>query len=142
MFGFAFTPEAGLLGLLAVAFLSATLLPGGSELALIALLHHRPELLLPAIAVATLGNTLGGMTSYGIGRLLPRQGDPPAIATMKRYGYPALLLSWLPLVGDAFCVAAGWLRMNFWWVIVLMAVGKLARYVVVAEGFNWLRTFF
>ena len=62
----------GLAALFASAFLSATLLPGNSELALLALLQQKPALLWPALAVATAGNTAGGLTSYAVGRVLPR----------------------------------------------------------------------
>ena len=136
--GFEFSPELGLAGLFIVAFLSATLLPGGSEIALLIVLHHNPPLFTPAIVLATLGNTLGGMTSYGVGRLLPAKVSHQAIALMQKYGYPSLLFSWLPVVGDAFCVGAGWLRMHWFWVLVLLAIGKGARYLVVADVFSGL----
>ena len=64
-------PEGGLAGLFVASFLAATLLPGGSELVLAGLLHLHPELAWPALALATLGNTLGGMSSYLLARLLP-----------------------------------------------------------------------
>ena len=73
----------------------------------------------------------GGMTSYAIGRLLP-QKRLGQVRTVQRYGAPALLFAWLPLVGDALCVAAGWLRMNGLLALVFMAAGRLARYAAVA----------
>lgn len=141
MFGFEFSPELGLAGLFLVAFLSATLLPGGSEIALLIVLNHNPQGFTAAVVLATIGNTLGGMTSYGVGRLLPAKVEHQAIALMKKHGYPALLFSWLPLVGDAFCVGAGWLRMNWLWVVILLAVGKFGRYLVVADAFTCLKNF-
>ncbi|MCE5180717.1 MAG: DedA family protein [Betaproteobacteria bacterium] len=124
--------ELGLGGLFLSSFLAATLLPGGSEAILFGLLKLNPGLLWPALALATLGNTLGGMSSYLLGRFLPEQKPTRGLAWVQRYGSPALLLAWAPLVGDALCVAAGWLRLNALYVAVFMAVGKLARYLAVA----------
>ena len=123
---------AGLSTLFASSFVAATLLPGGSEAVLFAFLKLRSVDLWSALAVATLGNTLGGMTSYLIGRLVPRRQPLRAAATLQRYGSPALLLSWLPLLGDALCVGAGWLRINAWLAAFFMALGKFARYLAVA----------
>ena len=124
----------GLWGLFASSFLSATLLPGNSELVLVALLHQAPALKGAALAVATLGNTLGGLTSYGIGRLFPKPREGRAVAWLTRYGPSALLLSWLPVVGDGLCVASGWLRQNVAAAAVCIAAGKFARYWILAEG--------
>jgi membrane protein YqaA with SNARE-associated domain len=132
-----FTPETGLFGLFASAFLSATLLPGSSEVVLIALVKAFPQSLSAAVIVATIGNTLGALTSYGIGRLVPRRvvdaaEHQRAVERMRKYGAPFLLLSWVPLIGDALCVAAGALRLNWLAATAYMAAGKLARYLVVA----------
>jgi membrane protein YqaA with SNARE-associated domain len=124
----------GLWGLFASSFLSATLLPGNSELVLVALLHEAPALKWPALAIATLGNTLGGSTSYLVGRLFPKPHEGRAIARLARYGPAALLLSWVPVIGDALCVASGWLRQNATAAVSFIAVGKFARYWVLAEG--------
>jgi len=99
-----------LVGLFASSFLSATLLPGNSEIVLVAVLHEAPARKWPALLVATIGNTLGGMTSYAIGRFFSKPREGRALAWLKRYGPAALLLSWAPIVGDALCVASGWLR--------------------------------
>lgn len=136
------TEDASLWTLFASSFLAATLLPGGSEAVLYAVLAAHPSLAAAALATATLGNTLGGMTSYGIGRFLPR-GDAQAHsragrwqaragAWAERYGSPALLLAWVPFIGDPLCVAAGWLRLPWLSAAVFMALGKLARYLVIA----------
>jgi len=82
--------------------------------------------------VATLGNTLGGLSSYLIGRLIPQKKQLKGLSVMQRWGSPALLLSWVPLIGDPLCVAAGWLRLNVWWSTLFIAVGKFARYWVIA----------
>jgi membrane protein YqaA with SNARE-associated domain len=129
-----FSGEAGLLALFASSFLAATLLPGGSEAVLFGVLKLHPQLYWPALGLAALGNTLGGMTSYGLGYLLPKAPEGKGIRWVERHGGPALLLSWAPLVGDALCVAAGWLRVNPWQAALFMAIGKLARYWVVAQA--------
>lgn len=127
--------------LFASSFLAATLLPGGSEAVLFSVLRMQGGLYWPAIALATLGNTLGGMSSYLVGRMLPagrlQRADRPALARARayarRYGSPALLAAWVPILGDPLCVAAGWLRLPWLVVLVFMALGKLGRYLVVAQ---------
>src|SRR5688572_8542404 len=94
------------------SFLAATVLPGGSEVVLYALVQQGLATTSAALAVATIGNTLGGMTSYCIGRIMPSGRSLRGAATLQRYGSAALLLSWVPVVGDALCIAAGWLRIN------------------------------
>lgn len=108
------------------------MLPGGSEAVLFGVLRLNPGLLWPALALATLGNTLGGMTSYLLGRILPEQKTTRGLDWVRRHGSPALLLAWAPLIGDALCVAAGWLRLNAAHAVLFMAAGKLARYLAVA----------
>jgi membrane protein YqaA with SNARE-associated domain len=133
--------ETGALaGLFASSFLSATLLPGNSELVFLALVQRWPELHVPALFVATLGNSLGGMTSYAIGRLFPKPQSGRALAWLTRYGPAALLLSWLPVIGDALCVASGWLRQNAAIAALFIAVGKFARYWALAAGLAWWRS--
>ena len=114
------------------SFLAATLLPGGSEAALFGVLKGYPETLWAALLVATIGNTLGGMVSFGMGWLLPQTQQLKHVEKLRRYGTPALLLAWVPLLGDALCLAAGWLRLNPWRAALFMAVGKFARYWVIA----------
>ena len=123
-----------LLGLFAASFAAATLFPLPSEAALFAYLQRYPDNAVLAVSVATLGNTAGGMTSYLIGRFIPsKKLDSKAIQHVRRFGAPATLLAWLPIVGDALCVAAGWLRLNWLLVLAFMAAGRLARYLVVAS---------
>ena len=86
--------------LFASSFLAATLLPGGSEAVLFGVLKLHPEQLWPALGVATLGNTLGGLSSYLIGRLIPQRAALKGLATIQKYGAAALLLSWVPIIGD------------------------------------------
>lgn len=128
--------ELGLGGLFLSSFLAATLLPGGSEAVLFGVLKLKPDLLWPALALATAGNTLGGMSSYLLGRILPQRKQTRGFDWVSRHGSPALLLAWLPLIGDALCVAAGWLRLNALQVLLFMTAGKLARYLAIA----WMST--
>jgi membrane protein YqaA with SNARE-associated domain len=130
------TAESGLLGLLAASFLSATVLPGGSEALLWGFLKLHPADMWPALALATAGNTAGGMTSWWCGRYLPRWKkleDLPYHDKLERWGSPALLLAWAPLIGDALCLAAGWMRLHWLPCCLFMAIGKLARYWLVAQ---------
>ena len=120
-----------LLGLAAAAFAAATLVPLPSEAALFAYLRAYPDRVALALFVATLGNTAGGMTSYLIGRLIPPK-NPKGIEMLKRYGAPLTFFAWLPVIGDALPVAAGWLRINWLAVLICMAAGRLARYIAIA----------
>jgi membrane protein YqaA with SNARE-associated domain len=126
------TEEAGLWALFASSFLAATLLPGGSEAVLFGILRLHPEQLWSALGVATLGNTLGGMSSYLIGRLIPQKTMLRGLLVVRQYGSPVLLLSWVPFLGDPLCAAAGWLRVNPWLSTLFIALGKFGRYLVVA----------
>ena len=125
----------------ASAFLSATVLPGNSEIIFIVLVIPKLALgtwlstdIFLLIFMATLGNGLGSLTTYGIGRWLPqfRPKNHRTLWVMKqlqRYGSLTLLLSWLPVVGDLFCALAGWLRLNFIVSCFFIFLGKLVRYV-------------
>ena len=119
---------AALGGLALSAFLAATLLPGGSEAVFAGVLALRPELGLAAVLTATAANTAGGMSTYLLGRLLPRKETSPRLATVQRWGSITLLLSWVPLMGDALCAAAGALRLNWLACLLWMALGKGLRY--------------
>ncbi|HKA55084.1 MAG TPA: DedA family protein [Candidatus Binatia bacterium] len=122
-----------LLGLAAACFLAATLLPFPSEGALLAYLHLRPGHTALAVAVATVANTAGGMTSYLIGRLIPQRApDARALAWVRRHGAPITFLAFLPFIGDALVLAAGWLRVHWLGTLVFSAAGRLARYAVIA----------
>ncbi len=123
---------ASLWTLFASSFLAATLLPGGSEAVLYAVLKGHPDTAWTAVGIATIGNTLGGLTSYLVGRLIPRTRPLKGLAGVQRYGAPVLLLAWVPFIGDALCVAAGWLRLNIALAAAYMAIGKLARYAAIA----------
>lgn len=124
---------AELAGVFVAAFAAATLIPLPSEAALYGYLQLHPERVAFAVALATLGNTVGGMTSYAIGRFLPQKElDPKAMRLLRRWGAPVTFLAFLPIVGDALCVAAGWLRIHWLAALAFMAAGRLARYVAIA----------
>lgn len=129
--------------LFTTGFLSATLLPGGSEANLIAALRLGDNAVWLVVMVATLGNTLGGMTNYWLGRLLPDKTSDEkhghkALQWLKKYGYWSLFFSWLPIIGDPLCLAAGWLRMHHGLSFAIVMVGKAARYgmlALIVQGF-------
>ena len=132
--------DLSLWGLFASAFVSATLFPGGSEVVLATLAHVQHHDFGVLLGVATLGNTLGGMSTWLLGWLLAmrypldqphKAGQQRAIRHLKKYGSPLLLLSWFPVVGDPLCFAAGWLRMSVWLAVIFIAAGKAARYVII-----------
>ncbi len=132
------SPESGLAGLFAASFIASTIVPLSSEAVLFGFLKLYPGDMVPALLLATLGNTLGGLTTYAIGRLLPARAqkklDPRALERLRRWGSPLTFFAWLPLVGDALCLAAGWLRLNWISATLYMAAGRLIRYWVVAQG--------
>lgn len=128
---------ASLASLFGASFLASTLVPISSEVALFAVLKLHADLAWPAIGVATLGNTLGGLTTYLIGRYIGSKKPLTQLERVTRYGSPLLALAWLPFVGDALCLAAGWARLNWFAVALWSAAGRFARYWVVAQGAVW-----
>ena len=126
-------PANGLASVFVVAFVSATLLPMGSEPALFAYVKLQPEQFWLAVAVATAGNTLGGAVDYWLGlgakMAVARHRDTRYFGWLQRFGPKALLFSFLPVVGDPLCALAGWLRLPFWQSVAWMAIGKCLRYV-------------
>ncbi len=139
-------PEYGLSTLFVIAFVSATLLPMGSEPALFGLLKLNPDLFWPAILVATAGNTLGGAVSWWMGlasnQLVEKYRHSgthiKALDWLQRIGPKACLLSWLPVIGDPLCAVAGWIKLPFWPCLIYMAIGKLARYITMTVALLWL----
>ncbi|MBI5921155.1 MAG: DedA family protein [Betaproteobacteria bacterium] len=129
-----FSADGSLFALFLASFLSATLLPGGSEVVLFAVVRQHPDQTVAALGLATLGNTLGGMSTYLLARLLPQRELPARLSALKRYGTAVLFFSWTPVIGDALCAAAGWLRLNWVASMAWMALGKFGRYVAVAAG--------
>ena len=139
-------PQYGLATVFVVCLVSATLLPVGSEFAVIGLVKLNPDLFWPAVVVATIGNTIGGAiswwTGYGAEALYERVQHKPAqvraLAWLERLGPKACLLSWLPAVGDPLCALAGWLKLPFWPCVGYMSVGKFVRYVLMTGGLIWM----
>jgi membrane protein YqaA with SNARE-associated domain len=134
-----------LLSLFASSFLSATLLPGNSEVVLVAMLLSgvsQPWLL---VLIATMGNSLGGLTNVILGRFFPlrekSRWQEKAVGWLKRYGAATLLLSWMPVIGDLLCLLAGWMRISWGPVLFFLCLGKALRYVFVAwatlQGMTW-----
>lgn len=118
-----------------VAFVSATVLPGGSEVVLLGAITGNPDKFWIFLGMATLGNALGAMTGYLMGRFIPeKEKEGKAIAWLKKYGYFALLMTWIPLFGDAIPIAAGWLRLNPLICAVMAALGKGARYLAISSA--------
>lgn len=135
-------PPAGYAALFALSFAAATLLPLGSEWLLAALLLQGgdPALL---VATATLGNLLGAVTTWAIGRyggdfLIRRLLRIDAAAQLRareryaRYGKWSLLLAWVPIIGDPLCLIAGLLGMALPAFVLLAGSGKLLRYLLLA----------
>ena len=139
-------PQYGLSTVFVLAFASATLLPLGSEPAVFGLVKLNPHLFWPAILVATAGNTLGGMSSWWLGRAahgaMDRWRRSPthwrALRWLERLGPKACLLAFLPIIGDPLCAVAGWLRLPALPCAGWMALGKFLRYLAVTAALMWL----
>jgi len=135
-------PRFGLSTLFVAAFVSATLLPVGSEPVLYGLLRLNPDMFWSAVFVATAGNTLGGAVDWWMGYEAHQVVDKyshsrhhvKALEWLERLGPKACLLAWLPLVGDPLCAVAGWLKMSFWPCVAYMAIGKFLRYVTMTAA--------
>jgi membrane protein YqaA with SNARE-associated domain len=139
-------PQVGLPAVFLVALVSATLLPLGSEFAVVAVVKLDGSLFWPAVLVATAGNTLGGAITWWMGygaerayehvrHRQPREAK--ALQWLQRFGARGCLLSWLPVVGDPLCAVAGWLKLPFWPCLFYMGLGKLARYVTMTAAVLW-----
>lgn len=137
MADFLLSADTELAGLATSAFLSSTLLPGGSEAVLLWLVGRGDISIATLLTVATLANGLGGFSTYLLGILVERgllkmrSIDSPssrALLWVRHWGYPALLLSWLPVVGDGLCLAAGWLRLAWLPALAAIVIGKGVRY--------------
>ncbi|MFA6806455.1 MAG: YqaA family protein [Bacteroidales bacterium] len=133
--------ELGYLGLFIASFLSSTIIPMGSEFILIALIANgfNPYY---CILIATIGNTLGGITSYGIGYLgkwewiekylrAPREKILRFQERIKRWGPAAGLLAWLPFIGDIIAIGLGFFRLSIWRSFLYMFIGRIVRYSII-----------
>ena len=139
-------PKFGLSTIFVISFISATLLPLGSEPAVFGLVKLNPEMFWPAVLVATAGNTLGGAVTWWMGygaerayeHMTHKQPHPRALRWLERFGPKACLLSWLPVVGDPLCAVAGWLQLPFWACVMYMAIGKFMRYLTMTAALMWV----
>lgn len=132
-------------GLFISAFISSTIAPGGSEAVLaymVASAHYQVWLI---VAVATIGNTLGAITTWGLGLLAAKKfpattvlsaNKQKALNVVKEKGIWTLLFTWLPVIGDALCFAGGWLKLPFFQACSIILLGKLGRYAAIAWIFN------
>jgi len=145
------TDLAAYAGLFVSAFTSATLLPGSSEAALISLLAFGRGDAAILVIVATAGNVLGSCVNWMLGRFFSRfrdrrwfpiseQSYERAAGWFRRYGVWSLLLSWLPVIGDPLTAVAGALRVDFPRFLILVSLGKAARYGFILAAFDvWNR---
>lgn len=146
-FGLFASTENQLILMFLSAFLSSTVLPGNSEMIFSTLISQitlsgEGNTALTLFLIATLGNSLGSFTTYLMALLVP----PPKLKTemnrhtqwalrhSQQYGVWILLLSWLPVVGDVLCGVAGWLRLNPWQSLLVISLGKAARYAIIWWG--------
>jgi len=127
------------------ALISSTLFPGGSEALLVYRLGEENTHVYSLILIATSGNVLGSMITYMMGSAgfqygqkwfrIPQNKIARAEHHFRRFGTPALLFAWLPIIGDPLCLVAGSLRYNFFLFILLVSLGKLSRYSLLAWAF-------
>ncbi len=138
---------AGPLALFMGSFLASTLLPGGSEALLLYAVSVTPEKQNLYWLLATIGNSLGGMSSWLLGwwiarrfpgRILHKPEQRLALERIARRGSPILLLSWLPVIGDPLCLAAGWSGTGVIPSTLFITVGKAMRYALLLGLFNGL----
>jgi membrane protein YqaA with SNARE-associated domain len=126
-------PTVGLTSVFLIAFVSATLVPLGSEPAVFAVVKANHAMFWPAIIVASIGNTLGGAADYLIGYrakiAFARERQSRWFGWLAKYGSKTMLLSWVPGIGDPLCTLAGWLHLPFWSSVMYMAIGKFGRYL-------------
>ena len=139
---------ASLAGMAAAAFVAATLLPAQSEAVFVGLLAARTVDPSALFIVASLANTAGSLLNWWLGILIARHGlermpprirpDPAQFARAQglfaRYGWPCLLLAWLPIVGDPLTFVAGTLRFPALPFTLLVLTGKAARYAALWAG--------
>ncbi|RUS67692.1 Inner membrane protein YqaA [Saezia sanguinis] len=139
-------PEYGLSTVFVVCFIAATLVPLTPTPALLGLIKLNPELFWPAILVATLGNTLGSVVGWWMGygaknfyqKIKKEDSYSKGMMLLKRFGPKACLLSWFPVIGDPLCIIAGWLHMPFWRCVAYIAIGKFARFLIMAALLIWV----
>jgi membrane protein YqaA with SNARE-associated domain len=131
----------GMWGLFISAFISSTIAPGGSEAVLAYMVSQGKYDVSFLLMVASVGNTLGAMTTWGLGMLAARKFSPASVLSekkqkalkmVKKRGIWVLFFSWLPIIGDALCFAGGWLTLPILPACLVILLGKLGRYAVIA----------
>ena len=135
-------PQYSLGTVFLVAFVSATLVPMGSEPVVFGLVTINPDLFWPVMLVATAGSSLGSALNwwmgYGSQRLAERMhasfAHAHALAWLEKLGPKACLLAWVPIVGDPLCLLAGWFKMPFWPCFTYIVLGKFIKYVLMTAG--------
>jgi len=133
--------SVGTWGLFASAFISATIAPGGSEALLALMLSQSDNFGWLLVLIATLGNVLGALTTWLLGVWVAKGysvnkfsngAAENAIRRVRKWGVPALLFAWLPIIGDALCFAAGWLGLPLLHSVIAITIGKAFRYSMIA----------
>lgn len=136
-----FEATTGIWALFVSAFISSTIAPGGSEAVLAYLILEDRQQVKLLVTVATIGNTLGAMTTWGLGLIAAKKFPLPsqlpeqqqkALSFMRERGLWVLLFSWLPVIGDVFCFAGGWLKCAWLPAVLFILIGKLGRYTLIA----------
>jgi membrane protein YqaA with SNARE-associated domain len=136
--------SSGIWGLLFSAFISSTIAPGGSEAVLAYMVSAGTYDVPLLVFVATLGNTLGAMTTWGLGSLTAKkfpvatllpEKKQNALHIVKKRGLWVLFFSWLPVIGDALCFAGGWLKLPLLPACLVILSGKFGRYALIAWMF-------
>jgi membrane protein YqaA with SNARE-associated domain len=137
--------DMSLWGLFLSAFISSTIAPGGSEAVLAYMASQGNYSASLLLSIATIGNTLGALTTWALGsvaakkyplsQLLPKEKQR-ALHLVQKQGVWILFFSWLPLIGDAFCFAGGWLKLPLFFSSCVILLGKLSRYAVVIGLFS------
>ncbi|WP_262964060.1 YqaA family protein [Methylobacter psychrophilus] len=132
---------SGMWGLFLSAFISSTIAPGGSEAVLAYMVSEGHFQVRHLVIVAAIGNTLGAMTTWGLGMLAARkfpvasllsEKKQKALIMVKKRGIWVLFFSWLPVIGDALCFAGGWLKLPLLPACSVILLGKFGRYAVIA----------
>jgi len=134
----------GIWGLFVSAFISSTIAPGGSEAVLAYMVSENQFNVEELVLIATIGNTLGALTTWFLGMLAAKKFPADELLSEKKqkslrfirqWGIWALLLSWMPVVGDGLCFAGGWLKLPIILSCIAIFVGKAVRYGLVAYVF-------
>ncbi len=138
--------DFGYWGLFLSGFLAGSILPASSEAVLLILASYGYQPL-GLLAFATAGNVLGAVFNFWIGwqsktfllekvLRMPKSAIDAALARSQKYGVWAMLFAWMPVIGDPLTIVAGVIRMNFWIFLVLVTIGKFARYYVLLNGYE------